>query len=308
MTKHPPLERNIKKAIILILIGSVFLALQAMFVKLASPFVNPSVLVFDRAIICLFAVYFAAAFHFPKEIFKGLYKTHHFKKHLIRSGFGMGGVFGFYIALKMISIANATVLLLTMPLFVPIIGRIWKKVKIPAKMWIGIGISFLGVIILLRPDRGIVNIGALFALAGGMSGAIGLIGVRNLHHYREPSLRIMSYFFTFTALVGLIAALATPETYEISWSRELFLLLIMVGFSTLGYQICLTLAGKYAPMRLLSPFLYFSIILTIFPDYFIWKDHLTISTIIGIILIVIGTIIKVLLFPKKDEIVEKKIL
>ncbi|MCK4934735.1 MAG: DMT family transporter [Simkaniaceae bacterium] len=305
MTKHLPLERNTKKAIILILISSVFLALQAMFVKLAAPYVNASILVFDRAFICLIAIYVAAAFHFPRHVFKGLYKTKHFKKHLIRSCFGMAGIFGFYLALSMISLANATVLVLTIPLFVPIIGRVWKKIKIPAKMWIGILIAFIGVIILVKPDQGIISIGALLALSGGVFGAVGHVGVRHLHYYREPSIRIISYYCTITAFFGLIAALVTPGTYAISWSMELFLLLLMVGFSTLGCQVCLTVAGKHAPMRLLSPFLYFSVIFTIFPDYFIWHDHLTISAIIGILLIAFGTIIKVLLFPKKEEIIKK---
>lgn len=56
MNQQRLLVRNYKKAIPLMLIGAVFLTLQAIFVKLVSSNVNSSVLVFTRGFVCLIAV------------------------------------------------------------------------------------------------------------------------------------------------------------------------------------------------------------------------------------------------------------
>lgn len=173
-------------------------------------------------------------------------------------------------------------------------------------MWIGLTIAFVGVLFILRPDAGIINIGALIGLMGGLFGAVAMIGIRRLHHVGEPSPRIMAYFFTSLMIVGFITSLLIPQTYSIELTGKVIFYLVMVGLMTVGYQTCLTYAGKHAPMRLLMPFLYLTTIFTLFPDSYIWHDHLTWGIFLGIALIIIGTVLKVLLFPKHDVILNKK--
>lgn len=82
MTEPPKLVRNFKKAIPLILIGAVFLAFQAIFVKLVSPSVNPNVLVMSRGIVCVISVLFIGLLSLSIKSFGELYRTKHLGKHL----------------------------------------------------------------------------------------------------------------------------------------------------------------------------------------------------------------------------------
>ena len=50
------LERNYPLAIILVVTSAFFLAAQATFVKLASPYANPSMILLSRAVIALISV------------------------------------------------------------------------------------------------------------------------------------------------------------------------------------------------------------------------------------------------------------
>lgn len=172
-------------------------------------------------------------------------------------------------------------------------------------MWIGLSIAFIGVIVILRPNHGIIKIGAIFGLMSGIFGAIGSKAIRHLHRYREPPLRIMSFYSIFTVIISLIITLSIPQTYAIVWTGELLFLLLMVGLTTVGFQLCFTYANRHAPTRYLMPFLYLSTIITIFPDHLIWHFRFSITSYIGMFLIIVGTVLKVLLFPKKDVMQEE---
>lgn len=230
------------------------------------------------------------------------FKSNHVGKQLIRSAFGIVGVYGFFISLRMISLTNATVLLLTMPLFVPIASRIWLKTRIPAKMWIGLSIAFVGVICIIRPGIGMFNVGALIGLIGAALGAVSMLAIRQLLSHGEPAPQIMIYVSICLSVVGLTALLLTPQTYTIDFTDEVLFYLLIVGLTTVGYQACMTYAGKYASMTVLMPFLYLSTVLALFPDYYIWHVDLTTLSLVGTALIIIGTIVKVLLFRKQKTI------
>ncbi len=306
MIEPDRLVRTFKKAIPLILIAAVFLSLQALFVKLVSPSVNLNIIVMSRGIVCVISVLFMGLLNPSVESLSELYKTKHLGKHLVRGLSATCAAYGFYIALKMISLANATVLFLTMPIFVPIVTRVYLKIKIPSKMWIGLSIAFVGILIILKPDAGIINIGAIIGLMSGIFGAVAVVWIRRLHRVGEPSFRIMAYSFTPLMVVGFILACMTAQTYTIELTGNTVFYLVMVGLMSLGYQTCLIYSGKHAPMRMIMPLLYLTTIITTILDYYIWHDYLTWGSFLGIIIIIIGTVLKVLLFPKHDVIMTKK--
>ena len=85
-----------------------------------------------------------------------------------------------------------------------------------------------------------------------------------------------------------------------------FLLVLIIGVCSYLYQFFLTAAGKYAPVRLTSSFLYFAVVISLFFDWFIWKMLPSTTSFIGMGLIVIGAVLLVLLYPKEDYKKNKK--
>jgi drug/metabolite transporter (DMT)-like permease len=82
--------------------------------------------------------------------------------------------------------------------------------------------------------------------------------------------------------------------------------LILIGLLALGAQIAVTLAAKHAPMRLLGPFFYFAVLFGVFLDRLIWEAPLTLHFFWGCLLIVLGNVLMIVLYPKDDLQIRKR--
>ena len=63
----------------------------------------------------------------------------------------------------------------------------------------------------------------------------------------------------------------------------------------------LTMAGKFAPMRFSSPFIYISFIFGAVIEYYIWGQRVSMSVIGGFLLILAGTLLLAFLYPKNEK-------
>jgi len=307
MIQH--LERpksNFRLAIGLIILADLFCAIQAIFVKLASPYFSANALVFGRCLINLIMLYGWVLFTTRGKGFQTLYKTKAWKYHLVRSISGVSAVYCLYYGLILMPIGPATLLFFTFPIFIPLIARIWLRVALIHSLWWGLGISFLGILFVLRPGAGLFNPAAFIPLLGAILGSIATVSIRVLH-YTERSDTIMAYYFTFGVLIsGFIFFCFHDLTTEIFTFYSVWMA-VFVGIAAAIFQTIFTLATKYAPVRFLSPFIYGVFIFSSLGDYLIWGKVLQTGTIIGFLLICLGTILTVFLYPKDDRVfVEKK--
>jgi len=69
----------------------------------------------------------------------------------------------------------------TTPLFIPVITLLWLKIKIDEKIWWGILVGFVGIILILRPSAvGLIKEGDLYGLAAGIFLAIAYVALKIL--------------------------------------------------------------------------------------------------------------------------------
>ncbi len=299
MIQH--LERPKKRlhlAIILMIIAAVFLAAQAVCVKLASDYFSTTFLTFARSFVNLVLLMIWVFLSPTSPKVSQLFKTNNYKHHAVRSIFGVAALYCFYFSINNFSLATGTLIFYSFPLFVPIAARVWLRVHFVHRLWWGLGIAFLGLLFVLRPGENLFNPLAIVPLIGAIFGATAVVAVRTLN-YTEPWERITAYYFTLSVIVTATVLFLIPNGNEVYTFKSLGLAFFAGLFAAI-FQVLLTISAKFAPMRLISPFIYLSFIFGALAQYFVWGETIQSGVILGFCLIALGTVLLVFLYPKDD--------
>jgi len=212
-------------------------------------------------------------------------KSDNLKWHFLRSLSGVSAMYCFFYALSELPLADAMLLKISAPLFIPIIALIWLSEHISLRAITAIMIGFLGVILVIKPT-GTVHIASLAGLMGGALAALAKVTIRRMSA-SEPTSRIVFYF-------GLISL--TVSTIPMFWywvnpsSKEWMLLILLGGCGTLG-QLFLTKAYLLAPASRIAPFTYSSILFAAIIGLVFWGEIITLLTVTGALLIIVAGII-----------------
>ncbi len=122
---------------LLAILGEVFFTTMGMIIKILGENMPSYQLVFYRNV---FAVLVLAPFLFRQRL--AHVKTKRIGMHLIRSLTGVLAMYCFFYALANIELANAMLLKLTGPIFIPIIAILWINEQVSLKTYLGIGLGF----------------------------------------------------------------------------------------------------------------------------------------------------------------------
>ncbi len=175
-------------------------------------------------------------------------------------------------------------------------------VKTPRKAAIGIVLGFFGIAIILQPGQEIVSVPALFALLAGFFAALAIVQMRLLT--KESSiLQMLFYYFAVSAVISGIGAAAqwqTPSTLQ-TW-----LLLLAIGIFGTLYQVFATLSYAKAPVRLMAPLTFLSVVFGGFFDWLIWGHAPTFLTIVGALLVIAGAMITIYFGQKEIALQQAK--
>ncbi|HUD01370.1 MAG TPA: DMT family transporter [Rhabdochlamydiaceae bacterium] len=211
-------------------------------------------------------------------------KVAHPKKLIWRSCFSLLSFACFFYALRFISLSNAIVLNNTFPLFVPLAALVHSQVQTSRKVWMGIIVGFLGVLLVLQPDIHVFQPYALIALASGIFGAIAIVMIRHLTK-TVSTLQILFYYFAFNTVA---TAIVLPFQWQ-TLPSDILMLLLGVGIFGALYQLFSTLCYAKSPVRLISPIMSVCIVSSgLIADFFIWREFPNLLGFAGIVLIVIG--------------------
>ncbi|MCB1080689.1 MAG: DMT family transporter [Chlamydiia bacterium] len=292
-------QKNFPLAIMLILLADVMLAAQAVFVKLSSTYLSTNFICFARSFVNLVMLIFWVVFAPSAPKFSQLFQSDYKKKHFLRSGAGVAALYCFYYGINEMSLSSGTLLYYTFPIFVPLVSRLWLRVQIIPRMWWGIGVAFMGILFIFRPGSGLFDPVAFIPLLGAVFGAIAVVSMRTLH-FSDPWEKIMAYYFTASVVVTALVLLFTADFTQEIFNVKSVLFVTLAGVFAALFQVFLTLASKWAPVRFLSPFIYISFIFGAVAEVMIWKRVIHPGVIVGFLLIVVGTILMVFLYPKED--------
>ncbi len=200
--------------------------------------------------------------------------------HVLRGLAGLGAMYCFFYAIAHMPLAEAMLLKLSAPLFIPVVAYLWLREAAPPRTRWALGIGFAGVALILSPDFGALAPVAMVALLGGLLAAVAKVTVRRLSA-TEPTTRIVLYFTLIGTIVSAIPLLwkwRTPSPHAAYW------LFAIAALATIG-QLCLTRGLGRAAAPLLAPFVYSSVVFAAAYGWLFWSERITWTTVAGTLIV-----------------------
>lgn len=274
------MERNKKvgKAILLIMLSALCFAVMNMFVSLSGdvPVVQKT---FFRN---LFAMLIASVTMIKNRHYL-LPKRGERAGILLRSAFGLLGMFGNFYALSRLAVADASLLNKMSPFFAIIFSAALLKERPNKVQIICILTAFFGAMFVLKPS--FQNADLLPSCAGFLGGACAGLAytfVRKLTSGGTKGYYIVFFFSAFSTLCTMPALFFgySPMT------PEQLLCLLGAGAAAAGGQFAITAAYTYAPAREVSIYDYSQIIFAGLLGFFVMNQIPDLLSIIGYVIII----------------------
>ena len=272
LRRLPP---NVQGALWLVSGGFIFTATSVM-IRLLSTQIESVQTAFFRAIISVILLL--------PMIAAGRVQPWHSKRlagHFWRTVMGTSSmVLGFY-AVSMLPLADATAIAFSQPLFSVVVAAAIAGEKVRWRRWSATIIGFAGVLVMVRPGEGSLQLGALVALANAAAVAVSILLVKRLSDSETP-LMILTQFAIFSTLL-----LALPAIWVWRWP-DLWGWTLAVGIAlsaTIG-QYFWVQAFKSGEMSAVAPFEYMRLPFAVFVGWLVWGEMPVIWTYIGAAIVI----------------------
>ncbi|MDJ0896371.1 MAG: DMT family transporter [Alphaproteobacteria bacterium] len=204
--------------------------------------------------------------------------------HVARATALMVAMWSFLIALRHMSLIDATVLAMTAPLFitalsVPLLGE-----QVGWRRWAAVLVGFLGVVVMLRPDTsGLINLVALLPVLAAFGYAM-LMVLTKRFAATEP---VPALILSTQGAVLLVGGITWPFGWEpLTWEAAGWFLIAGAQVSVLAAT--LTLAYVKAPASMLAPLEYTAMVWAALFGWIGWRDVPGASTLAGAAIIVLS--------------------
>ena len=211
-----------------------------------------------------------------------------YKLHFSRSFCGWIGITILFGTSILIPFSDATALIFINPIFtmifaIPLLGETVKTTK-----WFAVAITFIGAIVLIRPENNLLEIQFVYILLIFGALALGLesIFIKILTIEEKPKQILL-----INNGIGLMISSIPIYFIWISPNIKQILALFFVGALMLCAQICFIQAMKRSEAHFVAPFFYFTLIFVCIYDFFIFQILPDKISIIGTTLIIVGGII-----------------
>jgi drug/metabolite transporter (DMT)-like permease len=189
-------------------------------------------------------------------------------------------VLGFY-AVSMLPLADATAIAFSQPLFSVVVAAVIAKEKVRWRRWSATVIGFAGVLVMVRPGEGSLQLGALVALANAATVAISILLVKRLSDSEAP-LMILTQFAIFSTLL-----LALPALFVWRWPDAWgWVLAVGVAFTATVGQYFWVQAFKAGEMSAVAPFEYMRLPFAVFMGWLVWSEMPVIWTYVGAAIVI----------------------
>jgi drug/metabolite transporter (DMT)-like permease len=267
LRRLPP---NVQGALWLVSGGFIFTSTSAM-IRLLSAQVESVQTAFFRAALSVILLL--------PMIAAGRVKPWHSKRivgHFWRTAMGTGSmVLGFY-AVSMLPLADATAIAFSQPLFSVVVAVVILGEKVRWRRWSATAIGFAGVLIMVRPGTGSLQLGALIALANAAAVSLSILLVRRLSDSETP-LMILTQFAIFSTILLAVPAILVWRWPDL-WG---WVLAIGIALSATVGQYFWVQAFKSGEMSAVAPFEYMRLPFAVFVGWLIWGEMPVIWTYLG---------------------------
>ena len=274
-------------------LSAISFSIAYLFIKLSTTKIYLSLLIFLRFLIPLLII--TAIFWIQKKRFA----TQNLKRHFLRAIFVVVAQYCIFFYITQNSLLNATVLLSTSPIFIPFIEWLFLNYRIARSTWISIGISAVGVFLILNPGTNLLSLMSLLGLTAGLCQAASqvILGMNMQKESSELNLFYLYFFGTILSIIPLFIFLGISPGHLSGGGIqiEVLLFLLILSLANMANQFFRGRAYAHKKPSTLSCFLYLSVLFSAFLDWSVFGKVPQVISIIGAFLVVLGGISKVYL-------------
>lgn len=176
--------------------------------------------------------------------------------HVVRMGIGLLAMGLNFLAFAMLPMAEATAIGFSVPIFSTLLAAVLLGEKTGIWRWGAILAGFAGVLVIVQPGSGHIALsGAVVALAAALTTAFATIAIRRLGATEAAATTV--FWFGASSLVPLgVAMLFAGQEH----SAAVFGVLAIMAIAGGAAQLFLTGALRFAPVALVMPMDYLSLI------------------------------------------------
>ena len=263
-----------------IVLGSIIVAI----VKYVANDISVAIILMFRYIFCL-----------PILIFFGLrldgfshFKIKNIKVLALRSVSGLLGLSFWYLSVIYLAISKALALGQIMPIFICLLSIMFLGERVGIYRWSAIIFGLIGALVIIDPGTdGWKNIGFLYIFLGTLSASIMFVSLRQLGLTENP-IAAAFWYNTFGAMVFTIYCSSFLSLGSIS--KNIWLILLIIGILASAQQIFMALSHKYASASGLAPIHYANIPIGVFIGVLVFNETISFNFIFGTALIVGATL------------------
>jgi drug/metabolite transporter (DMT)-like permease len=215
----------------------------------------------------------------------GILRTERLGLHAVRGTVHVGSMLLFFTAVNVAPLATVASMTFTAPLFVTLGAVLLLGERIRYRRIGALVCGFAGVMIVLRPGAGDLEIGALMALGSSCIWASALLLIKILSR-TESSITLTAYMALFlTPLSAIPAAFVWqwPSLEELGW------LVLMGSVGTTGH-LCLAQAFREADATTVLPFDFLRLIWASLLGYFLFGQVPEVLVYVGGAIIFASTV------------------
>ncbi|WP_378187919.1 DMT family transporter [Aquimarina sp. W85] len=270
-----------KQAVYFMIISAISFTLMNLFIKHLVHFSAAQLIMFRSFGSLIFTMTYL---HYKKINIVG-------NKHKLLFLRGLAGVSSmglFFLAVPYLPIGTAVSLRYTAPIFATLLAVLMLRERIAPIQWLFIILAFAGVIVIKGFDSNINLIGLTLILCSAIASSLVYIIINKIGHSDHPVV-IVNYFMWISFLVGSSFSIfywTTPIGIE--W-------LLLLSLGVFGYfgQLFMTKAFQSQKTNKIVSLKYIEVISTMLAGVLWFGDQYSISSMVGIGMIITGLILNI---------------
>lgn len=203
--------------------------------------------------------------------------------HVTRNLVHYGSQLGWFYALTLIPLSQLVSIEFTMPIWIAIMAAIFLGERMTLLKIVAIVLGLIGVVVIVRPTAGEINVGQLISLASAFGFGISITLIKSLTR-TDSALKIIFWMIVVQSIAGIVPAMASwqwPSAYVWFW-------LIIVGFCGTFSHFCMARAMLYADATVVVPMDFLRVPLSAAIGWLLYSEQLDMFTLLGAALILAG--------------------
>lgn len=272
----------ILRSIAMMVVAMGCMSVMNIFIRMATESIHAAQLVFLRNV---FSLCLIVPWMILRKPGLELILTSRPTSHMWRAGIGFCAMELWFLSHHLMPLNTATALSFTTPVIGTLFAAWILKETIGIRRGLAVAVGFIGAMVIIRPDSGTIETGALVVLASSALMALAGVLVKNLTKTEAPE-TIVFYMSLFMTPLSLIPALLVWKPIAVD---AIGLAVLVALFSTFGHLLMAN-AYRHAEMVVLLPFDFTRLIFTAILAYFFLGETLDAHTVFGTLIIMASAV------------------